>query len=413
MFWPPHLQATAFGLNDIPQVAEFLNQPLDLQANVGQVVASLGGVLLVLRSQKFFSTVRSAGKKDIEEITSAGLSVRTYADLDLPEVDLDGIETPDAVWAAIEEGLVADRRTGPQDEEVNLEELGAVLTLGALRGKSRARLLAASTAALRNAVYESESATEALDKAAAAAATAWLISEGAREDSVDDLLMGPPRVDLSDRQQLPLYEAAFAYDRGEGQVAKEKARPGPRGTFKPRGKKTTPGQLSGKDALKATEDAIVSVAEAVCMAYMGAMARGAATRGCPEARVDACLSTRGAERFRNEAALRRWLRRVFVSVQEIYEDRYVLWALLPGGVTFTSGALGRSNVRVSRRAQLDELKGGRLLTSLLYEVSDVSYPLLRAFLERAGKVISFVLVTVIGQAIGLVFLGIKLAIGAT
>ena len=37
----------------------------------------------------------------------------------------------------------------------------------------------------------------------------------------------------------------------------------------------------------------------------------------------------------------------------------------------------------------------------------------RAFLERAGKVISFVLVTVIGQAIGLVFLGIKLAIGAT
>ena len=122
---------------------------------------------------------------------------------------------------------------------------------------------------------------------------------------------------------------------------------------------------------------------------------------------------RGAERFRNEAALRRWLRRVFVSVQEIYEDRYVLWALLPGGVTFTSGALGRSNVRVSRRAQLDELKGGRLLTSLLYEVSDVSYPLLRAFLERAGKIISFVLVTVIGQAIGLVFLGIKLAIGAT
>ena len=195
-------------------------------------------------------------------------------------------------------------------------------------------------------------------------------------------------VDTSDRQQGPLYEPAFAFLSGEALDGVE--------------------PLDGQSGLKATEDAVVSVADAVATAYLAAMAQSAG--GLIDVRLPACVSTRGAERFRNEAALRRWLRRTFVTVQEIYEDRFGLWALLPGGVTATTGALGRAEVRRNRRAQLDELKGARLFSSLLVEFSDVAYPLLRAFSQRAGRVLSFVLVTVIGQGIGLVARGVRLAL---
>jgi len=330
--------------------------------------------------------------------------------------------------------------------------LGAVLALGGIEPSARGRLLLASANALRAAMADllqqqsqgllemSPSTTQKiLNTAATGAASAWLGNPSNKSDdttaSFSSSSSSSPEiiVDTSDRQLLPLYSKAFASllvseEEKEDEIDSKAM------------------MLSSIDALKATEDCIITIADAVAGAYLAAMARAPLsspslskeTQGggnsksssnssssssygalvntassesrLPECRIPELSVTRGNERFRNEAALRRWLRYTFVSVQEIYEDKYYLWGLLPDGVSLSNGALGRTTIIDNRRQQLDSLGGNRLLVSLLVEFSDVAYPLLRAFVQRASQVLSFVLVTIIGQSIGLIARGVRLSL---
>ena len=144
--------------------------------------------------------------------------------------------------------------------------------------------------------------------------------------------------------------------------------------------------------------------------------------------------TRALERFRNEAALAAWADAQYTSVREMYEDRQPLWGVAPGMGTSSSARLLRRELPVSRRAELDALTGWRrtvrrdagcmlvcaqmradshacvlalLSSSLLLEAADVVGPLLRRAGRRLGDALSFLLVQLIGRALGLVARGVR------
>ena len=92
-----------------------------------------------------------------------------------------------------------------------------------------------------------------------------------------------------------------------------------------------------------------------------------------------------------------------------------LWAMASprgsaGAIDSARAVLRKRTVSRPRREELEALKGGRYVVSLGLEASDIAYPILRALISRAAALASFVLVSLIGQGIGLVARGIKLAI---
>lgn len=64
-------------------------------------------------------------------------------------------------------------------------------------------------------------------------------------------------------------------------------------------------------------------------------------------------------------------------------------------------------VPLRRTAELARLRGLRLAASLALEASDLAAPWLRALWRRASALLSFLLVGLIGRAIGLVWQGIR------
>ncbi|GAQ82670.1 hypothetical protein KFL_001190130 [Klebsormidium nitens] len=163
-------------------------------------------------------------------------------------------------------------------------------------------------------------------------------------------------------------------------------------------------------------------------------------------------STRALERFRNEVSLRRFLRTKLASVSALYEDRYDLWGLrqqpIAGGseplevpdskgrrtsprtrrkplASFAGlGLLGRKrqaemaeedwevvvvgrSMPCRRIAELRRLGGWQLRYSMILEFLDVAAPILNGLLMKMGDWISFLLVTMIGRSLGLIYKGIK------
>ncbi|CAI5952735.1 unnamed protein product [Closterium sp. NIES-64] len=226
-------------------------------------------------------------------------------------------------------------------------------------------------------------------------------------------------------------------------------------------------------------------------------------------------SSRRFEKFRNEVALRKWLRRNVTSVVAIFEDRFLLWGLrcssplpmplaarpalsqqqqhasqLPpasspndflsacsatarspllwlqgllrigrasstGGVGSSGSGMGaavqvggagvgeeggmgpasgtrpwwqrkrrvgeqgqqgrvggpvglvRRSVVGSRRGELRQLRGWKLLVVVALELSDLLIPLMKAAITAAGRAVSFLLVALIGRSLGLVYRGIR------
>lgn len=57
--------------------------------------------------------------------------------------------------------------------------------------------------------------------------------------------------------------------------------------------------------------------------------------------------------------------------------------------------------------ELEKLQGLKYLYSLLLEALDVATPVLSAMLTRAGNAVSWLLVTLIGRSLGLVYRGVK------
>ena len=180
------------------------------------------------------------------------------------------------------------------------------------------------------------------------------------------------------------------------------------------------------------QDAVVTLAEATAAAYI-ALARGDAAPDAPAGSTEdtsesaelapvaaappasplltalarrslllpSLRSTRSLERFRNEVSLRRLLSSVFDGVRDMFEDRQSLFALADGG------RLVRTAVPLPRRGELDALVGFRRGVSYCLEAGDLVVPLLQRALRRAGGWVSFLLVQLIGRALGLVAKGIR------
>ncbi|MCO5550658.1 hypothetical protein L7F22_004147 [Adiantum nelumboides] len=139
-------------------------------------------------------------------------------------------------------------------------------------------------------------------------------------------------------------------------------------------------------------------------------------------------STRLLEKFRNEVALNGWLNDNFQSVTAMFEDRFDLWILNSGHKNHVNQKNQSSKVRLenhreqdsgksavvigqykmfARRArELRRLTGWRYYFSLYLEFSDICGPLLRTVATKLGEGISFLLVTLIGRSLGLIYRGI-------
>ena len=76
------------------------------------------------------------------------------------------------------------------------------------------------------------------------------------------------------------------------------------------------------------------------------------------------------------------------------------------------GALTRRRLRARRGEELDRLRGPRLWASMALECADVATPLLRAFWTRLGGGVSWLLVSFIGRALGLVWAGISMSLSS-
>ncbi len=57
--------------------------------------------------------------------------------------------------------------------------------------------------------------------------------------------------------------------------------------------------------------------------------------------------------------------------------------------------------------ELDDLKGWRGAVSFVLEFGDIAAPLLRSLFSRLGAAVSWLLVTLIGRSLGLVFRGVR------
>ena len=61
--------------------------------------------------------------------------------------------------------------------------------------------------------------------------------------------------------------------------------------------------------------------------------------------------------------------------------------------------------------ELDDLKGWRGAVSFVLEFGDVAMPLLRSLFSRLSAAVSWLLVTLIGRSLGLVFRGVRESFG--
>jgi len=153
------------------------------------------------------------------------------------------------------------------------------------------------------------------------------------------------------------------------------------------------------------QDAAVAAAEAVAGAALAALRSdllSANHLSALRAALPAWLrSTRALERFRNEVMLFGLMEQNVHSVIAIFEDRHLLWGYLP------DGGLLRRRLPMSRQDELGQLTGWRQGFSVTLEVADVIIPLIRSTAQRIGEAMSYILVTLIGRSLGLVYKGIK------
>ena len=183
------------------------------------------------------------------------------------------------------------------------------------------------------------------------------------------------------------------------------------------------------------EDATVRVAEAVASAYLSRVREGAsapsravakkaaaakAARTAAVAAVSAASvvrhalalqprlkSTRALEKFRNEVKLAAWMNANYGDVVAMYEDWHSLMGVDAAGNVVTR------KISVCRHSELARVTGARMLMSMFLEFSDVVVPVARAALNNVKNFTSWLLVTLIGRSLGLVYRGIKESMNGT
>ncbi|GMH32706.1 hypothetical protein BSKO_00540 [Bryopsis sp. KO-2023] len=112
-------------------------------------------------------------------------------------------------------------------------------------------------------------------------------------------------------------------------------------------------------------------------------------------------STRILERFRNQVLLNWWMRRNVYSVVAIFEDYHWLWGFRNGG------RLLQRKVQVRRNRDLLNLKGWRLFLSYCLETLDALEPMAKSVCLKLGGLFVFLLTSLIGRALGLIFKGVQ------
>ena len=183
------------------------------------------------------------------------------------------------------------------------------------------------------------------------------------------------------------------------------------------------------------EDATVRVAEAVASAYLSRVREGASTparavakkaaaakavRTAAVAAVSAAAvvrhalalqprlkSTRALEKFRNEVKLAAWMNANYGDVVAMYEDWHSLMGVDAAGNVVTR------KISVCRHSELARVTGARMLMSMFLEFADVVVPVARAALNNVKNFTSWLLVTLIGRSLGLVYRGIKESMNGT
>ncbi|CAD7701747.1 unnamed protein product [Ostreobium quekettii] len=158
------------------------------------------------------------------------------------------------------------------------------------------------------------------------------------------------------------------------------------------------------------QDFAVCVAEVVATDYLASVRDAAVDGDADDALTGsdwpACLqpslqNTRSLERFRNRVLLSRFMYRQFISVVAIFEDYHLLWGFHKGG------RLLQRRVQARRKKELSMLAGMRLAVSIALEGLDAITPLATTFLNKLGDLVSFLLVSLLGRALGLIAKGIK------
>ncbi len=112
-------------------------------------------------------------------------------------------------------------------------------------------------------------------------------------------------------------------------------------------------------------------------------------------------STRSLEKFRNEVKLRAWLEANYKDVVAMYEDWHGLVGLDADGNIVTR------RVSINRHSELAQVKGVRLIVSMFLEFADVVVPVAQSALRSVKEFSSWLLVTLIGRSLGLVYRGIR------
>lgn len=194
-----------------------------------------------------------------------------------------------------------------------------------------------------------------------------------------------------------------------------------------------------RHAVDILEDLVIALADGIATMYLELISVDNITlseSGLTNLVQPSYMATRSLERFRNEVALNRWLQDNFSSVIAIYEDRYNLWTLQYVFVkkpaeteNYNHGWLKKVNpkkmvhkellkdivickcvLQMKRTKALRALSGWRYYYSIFLEFSDVMGPLIRELLTRLGRGISFLLVSLIGRSLGLIYRGIRQSI---
>ncbi|KAF3323599.1 hypothetical protein FCM35_KLT12330 [Carex littledalei] len=148
------------------------------------------------------------------------------------------------------------------------------------------------------------------------------------------------------------------------------------------------------------------------------------------------LSTRSLQKLRNEVALNWWLNQYFESIVSMFEDRFELYILCQKEQENSNGNLAKNinwwrvgfakpaspssgkyiqlvpfSLSVKRTKELRALSGWRYYFSLFLELFDISMPLIRGAFTNISNAISYFLTYIIGRSLGLIFSGIRQALG--
>ena len=368
----------------------------------------------------------------------------------------------DAAASGALSSVVHDVMTGGWwDGAVNARDARPVLELQAMRADARAALMDVARDTLRvacatyapEAGAEAEAAQDLFAVVAETAAKQWLELDADAESEMDATMvrragdLAARLVDARDAEspgsKSALYVNLLAHMASlarEEEVTESTVRDGSMelASAARRLAANDEARFSFSMAAVSTsvlEDATVRVAEAVASAYLSRVREGAsapsravakktaaakAARTAAVAAVSAASvvrhalalqprlkSTRALEKFRNEVKLAAWMNANYGDVVAMYEDWHSLMGVDAAGNVVTR------KISVCRHSELARVTGARMLMSMFLEFADVIVPVARAALNNVKNFTSWLLVTLIGRSLGLVYRGIKESMNGT